>query len=103
MRCIPFLAVAGLLAGCSMLSAVPQAWNWDPASRPVAVTGDAPPISAAPVARLTELRLQREEIRIRIAAEPHIGQRQVLYAQLHEIGRQLSPLERQADVSNPAR
>lgn len=102
MRPIFVLIVLGSLAGCSMLTAVPDAWNWDPASRPVVARTDAS-ANFAPSIRVTDLRMQRQEIRTRIAAEPDIRQRQVLYAQLHAIGGQLSPLERQPDFQNLAR
>lgn len=103
MRSILFLAVGGLLAGCSVISAMPQAWDWDPATNPPLGAAEAPAGVAPDPGRLAELRLQRQEIRARIAAEPDIRQRQVLYAQLHEIGRQLSPMERQFDSENPVR
>ena len=103
MRSILFLAVGGLLAGCSVISAVPQAWHWDPASRPGGVAAGAPVRVDAPAGRLEQLRQQRLEIRARIAAEPDIRQRQILYAQLHEIGRQLSPLERPVNSANLSR
>lgn len=103
MRSIFFLAVGGMLAGCSVISTVQQAWDWDPATNPRVAVADAPARVAPDPGRLAQLRLQRQEIRARIAAEPDIRQRQILYAQLHDIGRQLSPLERQVDSANSAR
>ncbi len=100
MRSILFLAVSGVLTGCSVVSTVQQAWDWDPAVNPGVAAANAPARVAPPAGRLAELRLQRQEIRARIAAEPDIRQRQILYAQLHDIGRQLSPLERHVNSSN---
>ena len=46
-------------------------------------------------ARLSTLELERGALRGRISAEPDILQRQALYAQLHEVGTELSILQRQ--------
>lgn len=103
MRSILVLAVLGLLAGCSMISAAPQAWDWDPATNPRVAAADARARATAYAGRLADLRVQRQDIRARIAAEPDIRQRQALYAQLHQIGLQLSPLERRYDSADSVR
>jgi hypothetical protein len=80
------------LAGCSVVP--PQAWTYDPTQpQPRAV---ANPAETAPLAdRLAELQLERNDIRAQIAAERDPWARQRLYARLHSVGRELSPLERQ--------
>ena len=94
---LPFsFAAAVLLAGCSTVSTVRDAWDWDataPQTRTrVALASDQ---VAALTSRLAQLQIQRNEIRSRISAEPDIRARQRLYEQLHGVGRELSPLERQ--------
>ena len=98
------LATVALLAGCSTVSTVRDAWNWDP-SLP-AEQGRmvlSPEQSGALTNRLAELQIRRNEIRSRISAEPDIRVRQRLYEELHGVGRQLSPLERQITAAAPAR
>lgn len=98
------LATVALLAGCSTVSTVRDAWNWDPTlpmerSRIVL----SPEQSGALTNRLADLQIRRNEIRSRISAEPDIRARQRLYQELHGVGRQLSPLERQITAAAPAR
>ncbi len=91
MRTAIFLPVLALCSACSVVP--PQAWTFDP-------TQPQPGISLAPqdVAVLTDrvaaLQLERNQIRARIAGERDVWQRQQQYAQLHQIGMELSPLER---------
>ena len=96
------LVTATLLAGCSTVSTVREAWYWDPTA-PQARTHAviAPDQAAALTSRLAVLQTQRTEIRSRISAEPDIRVRQRLYEDLHRVGRQLSPLERQMMAATP--
>ncbi|MDB5944480.1 MAG: hypothetical protein JWQ13_4046 [Ramlibacter sp.] len=90
------LATLALLAGCSTASAVREAWNWDPtAPRERTRIVLAPEQLASLSNRLADLRIQRNDIRSRISAEPDVGVRLRLYEDLHRVGMQLSPLERQ--------
>lgn len=98
------LATVALLAGCSTVSTMRDAWNWDPTvaqerSRIVR----SPEQAGAMTNRLADLQIRRNEIRSRISAEPDIWVRQRLYEELHGVGRQLSPLERQLTAAAPAR
>ena len=104
MRLPLLLAAAVLLSGCSTVSPVRDAWHWDPTapqerSRVV--------LSAEQLASLTNrlaaLQIERNDVRSRISSEPDIRVRQLLYADLHRVGRQLSPLERQLASAAPAR
>lgn len=98
------LAAMALLAGCSTVSTVRDAWNWDPSAQ-----HDRPRVAVSPehlgvlTNRLAELQIERNAIRSRISAEPDIRVRQRLYEDLHRVGRQLSPLERQLMAAAPAR
>ena len=102
-RSLSLVAVA-VLAGCSTVSAVRDAWDWDPTA-PLQRTRFA--LSAeqmgALTSRLADLQIQRDEIRARISAEPDIWVRQRLYEDLHRVGQQLLPLERQLTAAAPAR
>lgn len=104
MRLILSLAAMTLLAGCSTVSAVREAWDWDPSAMQdrTRVTLSAEQLSVM-TNRLAELQIQRNAIRARISAEPDIRVRQRLYQDLHGVGRQLSPLERQLTAAAPAR
>lgn len=104
MRLALLLATVALLAGCSTVSTVRDAWNWDPTlpterSRIVL----SPEQVGARTSRLADLQIQRNEIRSRISAEPDIRARLRRYEELHGVGRQLSPLERQIALTAPAR
>ena len=97
MRLFLSLAAAFLLAGCSTVTNVRDAWTWD-ATAPQAGARRIvlPPEQAAALTnRLADLQIRRNDIRARISAEPDIRARQRLYEELHSVGRQLSPLERQ--------
>lgn len=80
-----------LLAGCSVVP--PESWTFDP-------TRPAPKVAlyvhelAALAGRVAELQLERNEIRTRISGQTDIWERQRLYVQLHQVGMELSPLER---------
>ena len=101
MRLSLLLATAAMLAGCSTVSAVRDAWSWDPtAPSPRPPTALPAEQVAAQTNRLAELQLQRIQIRDRISAEPDIWARQRLYEQLHTVGRQLSPLERELTAAS---
>jgi hypothetical protein len=96
MRLPLLLAAATLLGGCSTVTAVRDAWNWDPAVSQDRVLVAVPPEQAAALTnRLAELQIHRIDIRTRISAEPNVWARQRLYEELHALGRELSPLERQ--------
>ena len=92
MRFVPPLAAAvALLAGCSV---VPRAaWTFDPSQPPPRATVPMEEIVVL-TDRAAQLQLERNEIRSRIASEPDIWERQRLYARLHSVGMDLSPLER---------
>jgi hypothetical protein len=95
------LAAAALLAGCSTVSAVRDAWTQDSTAPQARSRIVLPPEQAtALTTRLGELQGQRNEIRSRISAEPDIWARQRLYEELHGVARQLSPLERQLTASS---
>lgn len=88
---ITCVAVAAL-SGCAVVA--PDAWSFDP-TRPAAKAVLPAEQLAALTDRVAELQIQRTAIRARIAAQPDAWQRQHLYEQLHAVGMQLSPLERQ--------
>ena len=104
MRLILSLAALALVAGCSTVSTVREAWDWDPSAMQdrTRVSLSAEQLSAL-TNRLAELQIQRNGIRSRISAEPDIHVRQRLYEDLHNIGRQLSPRERQLAAVASAR
>ena len=86
MRTALVLFLAAGIGGCAVVP--PAAWDFDPAS--------PPPQQVAPLPqRLAQLRIERNAIRTRIAGERDVRQRLALYEQLHRVGMELSPLERQ--------
>ncbi|MDB5872996.1 MAG: hypothetical protein JWQ07_2438 [Ramlibacter sp.] len=91
MRIAVFLAVLAMLAGCTV---VPRdAWTFDPTHpRPLATLPMEEIVMLTD--RVAQLQLERNDIRGRIAQEPDIWARQRLYARLHGVGMDLSPLER---------
>lgn len=91
MRIALACTVLAWLAGCSVVP--PQAWTFDPA-RPSQKAALPAQELAALTQRGAQLQLERTEIRARIAGQPDILERQRLYEQLHEVGVELSPLER---------
>jgi hypothetical protein len=100
MRCVIPCALLALLAGCSVVPR--EAWTFDPTQpRPKASI----PVEEAVALtdRTAQLQLQRNDIRARIAAEPDVWARQRLYRQLHAVGMELSPLERQLATVASAR
>lgn len=100
MRLLTFVAAA-LLAGCSSVSVVRDAWTWDPTLPPARnAVALAPEQVATLTDRIAQLQIHRDEIRSRITAEPDIWARQRLYEELHSVGRELSPLERQLTAFN---
>jgi uncharacterized lipoprotein len=101
MRLPLLIAAAALLAGCSTVSAVRDAWNWDPTAPQARPAAPLPPDQVAALTnRLADLQIQRNEIRARISAEPDVRARQRLYEQLHAVGRELSPLERRLTAAS---
>ena len=92
MRNAIFLSVLALCSACSVVP--PQAWTFDPRDPPPKITLPAAEV-AAMTDRLAELQLERNQIRARIAGERDVWQRQEQYRQLHKVGMELSPLERQ--------
>jgi hypothetical protein len=93
------LALVSLTA-CAV--APPRAWTFDPTQ--------PPPKAKLPMAelvvltdRVAQLQLRRNEVRTRIAAEPDAWRRQALYADLHGVGMELSPLERRLAGLSAAR
>jgi hypothetical protein len=92
MRTAIFLSVLALFSACSVVP--PQAWTFDPREPSPKITLPVAEV-AAMTERLAELQLERNQIRARIAAERDVWQRQEEYRQLHRVGSELSPLERQ--------
>lgn len=104
LRLILSLAALALLAGCSTASAVRDAWTWDPTrmqERTRVIL--SPEELSALTNRTADLQLQLNGIRSRISSEADMRARQGLYEDLHRVGRQLSPLERQLTAAAPAR
>lgn len=92
MRTALVLFLAAGIGGCAVVP--PAAWDFDPASPPPQVV--LPPQQVVPMTqRLAQLRIERNAIRTRIAGERDVRQRLALYEQLHRVGKELSPLERQ--------
>lgn len=85
-----FLALA-LLGGCAVVP--PEAWTFDPAQPPARESMGAPEVAQL-TDRMAQLQLRRNGIRDRIASERSVGARLALYEELHEVGQELSPLER---------
>ena len=83
-----------LLALCSACSVVPpQAWTFDPRNPPPKIS--LPPEQVAALTnRQAQLQLERNQIRDRISSERDVWQRLEQYKQLHEVGMELSPLQR---------
>jgi hypothetical protein len=93
-------ALAAILGGCAV---VPHsAWDFDPMA-PRARTALAPEDYAALSGRVAQLQADRGGIQARIAVERDVWKRQRDYADLHRVGRTLSPLERQLADAVPAR
>jgi hypothetical protein len=83
------------LAGCSVVPT--RAWTFDAThaqARPPADAAQAAPLTN----RIAQLQLELNDIRAHIASEPDAWQRQTLYRQLHSVGRELSPLQRELDL-----
>lgn len=100
MRIALFFAASALLAGCAVVP--PNAWTFDP-SQPRQREFLSREEVAALTDRSAQLQLRRNEIRDRIANERDVWARQGLYAELHEVGMQLSPLERRLSTVAAAR
>lgn len=100
MRTAATFLVLAVLAGCAVVPSA--AWNVDPTQPPAART--LPPEEFAALSqRVAALQAERAQIRGRIAAERDVAQRQREEAQLHRVGMELSPLERQLAAAAPAR
>jgi hypothetical protein len=103
-RTILSLAAAAVLAGCSTFDAARDAWAWDTGrtqERKRIVL--SPEELAALTNRTADLQLQLTSVRSRISAEPSVQARLGLYEELHRVGRELSPLQRQLTAAAPAR
>lgn len=92
MRIAVSCAALALVAGCSVVPH--EAWTFDP-THPAPKPAMAMEQAVALTDRVAELKLQRNDVRSRIAAEPDVWNRQSLYSRLHGIGMELSPLERE--------
>lgn len=92
MRTVLALILAAGIGGCAVVP--PAAWDFDPA-RPAPRAEVAPQQLAPMTQRLAQLQIDRNAIRSRIASERNVRQRLALYEQLHRVGMELSPLERQ--------
>jgi hypothetical protein len=86
--CFPVLA---LLTACAVVP--PEAWTFEPTQPHPKVSVSAPE-AAALTDRVAQLQLLRHQIRGDIALERDVWKRQDLYARLHSVGVELSPLER---------
>jgi len=92
MRTVLTLIVAAGIGGCAVVP--PAAWDFDP-TRP-APQAALPPQQVVPMTqRLAQLQIERTAIRTGIAGQRDVRQRLALYEQLHRVGMELSPLERQ--------
>lgn len=89
-------ATLALLAGCSVVP--PDAWTFDP-TKPLTKAALPAQELAGLTDRVSGLQLERNEIRDRIAGQPDIWERQRLYARLHSVGMELSPLERRLSIA----
>lgn len=92
MRTVLTLIVAAGIGGCAVVP--PAAWDFDP-TRPAPAAARAPQDVAPMTQRLAQLQIERDAIRSRISGERNARQRLALYDELHRVGVQLSPLERQ--------
>lgn len=99
-RVAAFFVLLASLAGCSVVP--PHAWSFDP-TQPLAKETLPMPEAVALTERAAQLQLRRNEIRARIASEPNVWTRQRLYAELHSVGMELSPLERRLSMVAAAR
>lgn len=97
---VSFFAVATVLGGCAVVP--PSAWDFD-AMQPRAKTALPADEFAALSQRVAQLRAERDGIQARVAGERNVWQRQREYGELHRVGMQLSPLERQLADATPAR
>jgi hypothetical protein len=100
MRLVICLPAVVLLSACSVVP--PQAWTFDP-TRPQPKAELAPAEAIALGDRMAQLQLERNEIRVRIAAEPDVWRRQDYYASLHDVGSELSVVERRLATAASAR
>lgn len=94
-----FLLLVGL-SGCAVVP--PSAYTFDatrPQPKPVMPAAEATALTS----RVAQLQSERVAIRDRIAVETDIWKRQSLYADLHRVGSQLSPLERRLASYSQAR
>lgn len=91
MRFVLALTAVAFVSGCAVVP--PDAWTYDP-TQPQPKLAISPAEAAAMSDRVAQLQLQRNNVRTRIANEPNVWNRQALYAQLHAVGAELSPLER---------
>lgn len=92
MRTVLALILTAGIGGCAVVP--PAAWDFDPA-RPAPAAALAPQQVAPMAQRVAQLQIERNAIRSRIAGERDVHQRLALYEQLHRVGMELSPLERQ--------
>ena len=80
------------LGGCAVVPS--DAWTFDP-TQP-APKAALPAQQVVPLTeRVAQLQLERNSVRARIAQERDIWARQGMYRELHGIGMELSPLERE--------
>ena len=91
MRIVLALTAVAFVSGCAVVP--PDAWTYDP-TQPQPKLAISPAEAATLSDRAAQLQLQRNDIRTRIANEPNVWNRQALYAQLHAVGSELSPIER---------
>ena len=93
-------ALVALLSGCAVVP--PSAWNFDAMQARARTPLPAEQFDALSQL-VAQLRAERDGIRARVAGERNVWRRQREYEQLHRVGMQLSPLERELADATPAR
>jgi len=91
-----------LLGGCAVDVVPTAAWTFDPSQprqREVLTLAEVTALTD----RTAQLQIRRNAIRDRIANERDVWARQGLYDELHEVGMELSPLERRLSTVAAAR
>ena len=94
------LSVSALLSACSVVP--PEAFTFDP-TQPKPKPTMSLAESTALTDRMAQLQLERNAIRARIASEPDALVRQRHYEALHQVGMQLSPVERRLALYSSSR
>jgi len=86
------IALAAGLCGCSVVP--PAAWSFDPTHpqpKPVADAAKLAPLTD----RIAQLQGELNDVRGQAAQQPDTPHRMALYPREHDIGSELSPLQRE--------